>query len=341
MNLPHSVSAFVGAWLLASAMTSVLAQETAATTSADTKEILVKGKDLVVMRGELDEAMSRHEREMINSGKLIHDDDRTEVLAGILDRIVFIRLVMARATDDEKKRGAEKAKLAVEDVRTRLGTDSAFKRLIQRAGLDEATFRSLKVEEQTVLLVLDREVKSQIRISDEAVAKYYNDQPEKFDRPEVIRAAHILVATRQNSGKEFPEETKKEKRKLAESLLERVRKGEDFAKLARQFSDDGGSRYNGGEVTLTRGQTFAEFETAAAALKPNEISNLVTSELGYHVIKGIELKAAGKVSLAEASKDIREFLVQKEFEKQVPAYTERLKKEAGIELAATAPKAKK
>ena len=108
--------------------------------------------------------------------------------------------------------------------------------------------------------------------------------------------------------------------------------------LVKQNTEDNVTRNNGGELTLARGQTVIEFEAAATALQPGQISEIVTTQYGYHIIKGIEHRPTGKMALADVSKDIREFLTQKEFENQVPVFTERVKKEAGVELTPLAPK---
>jgi peptidyl-prolyl cis-trans isomerase C len=264
---------------------------------------------------------------------MVKDEDRAKVRAAILDRLVFLKVLTALATPEDKVKGEANTRKSIEDVKARAGTDTGFKRLLQRSGLDEPTFLRLKQEEQTVLVVLDRVLKSKIQVSDEAVAKYYNDEPSKFERPEMIKVAHVLLTTRDSAtGKDLTEAEKKTKRAKAEELLNRLKKGEDFAKLARENSEDPGSRNNGGELTIARGQTVVEFEAAASALKAGELSSIVTTQFGYHIIKGGERKAASRLSLAETSKDIREYLIQKEFEKQIPEFTEQLKKEAGLEI---------
>lgn len=308
---------------------------------AGAADVIARGKSFEVRRGELEEAFERHERELLNTGRMVSDDDRPKVLSAILDRLVFVKLVMSRATDADKVIGEAAAKKTISEIKARTATDSAYKRLLQRAGLDEESFVRLKVEEQTVLAVLDRELKSRITVSDEAVAKYYSAAPDRWERPEMIKVAHLLIATREpNTGRELSEEQKKEKRRIADALLEKAKSGTDFATLVKQNSEDAATRGNGGELTLARGQMVIEFETVATALKPGQISDIVTTQYGYHIIKGIEFKPAAKLTLAEVSKDIRDLLLQKEFEKQVPEFTERLKKEAAVEFPPAAGAAK-
>lgn len=309
------------------------------TPTRDPSEVLAKATTFSVTRSELDVAFARHEKELLSTGRMVHDGEREKIQGAILERLVFLKLLMSKATPEDKAKGLTNALKAIEEVRSRAGTPSGFKRLIERAGMDEASFTALKTEEQTVLIVMDRLLKSTIQISDDAVAKYYNDEKSKFEKPETIRFAHILVATRDPlTGKELGAEKKAEKRKKVEEILARLRKGEDFAKLARENSDDAASRANGGELTITRGQTVLELEAAAAALKPREMSGIVTTAFGFHILRGIERKPATHLSLADTTKDIREFLTQKEFEKQIPDFTEKLRKEAGLEMALGAPK---
>ena len=109
---------------------------------------------------------------------------------------------------------------------------------------------------------------------------------------------HVLISTQppmpdapddKNGGKDKPKPkqlTKEEAKQKAQSILERARKGEDFAKLARENSDDPGSKDKGGEYDFfSKGRMIPEFETAAFALKPGQISDVVETSFGYHIIK--------------------------------------------------------
>src|SRR6185436_8764190 len=113
--------------------------------------------------------------------------------------------------------------------------------------------------------------------------------PSSFDRPETFRVAHILISTRDNAtGQELTDEQKGEKKSIAQGVLERVRKGEDFTTLAKQKSEDFNTRAAGGELSFAHGQMVIEFEAGCAAVKPGQISDLVTTQFGYHIIKGLE-----------------------------------------------------
>src|SRR5208283_4243709 len=125
---------------------------------------------------------------------------------------------------------------------------------------------------------------------------------------------------------------KMEKEKLANEIRDRVLKGEDFATMAKTYSDDPGSKDKGGEYTFPRGQMVPEFEAAAFSLKTNQISELVETQYGYHIIKLLEKFPSSKIALAEATPRIHDFLLKQALNDELPAYTAKLKAAADVKL---------
>jgi peptidyl-prolyl cis-trans isomerase C len=156
-------------------------------------------------------------------------------------------------------------------------------------------------------------------VTDADIEQYFKDHPSDFDE---VRVRHILISTQPKDQGDEEEEakdkksaekpkalTKEEARKKAQALLERARKGEDFAKLARENSDDPGSKDKGGEYDFFgRGKMVPEFEKAAFALKPGEISDLVETQYGFHIIKLEERRTA---SAPDADPKVRQQIVDK------------------------------
>jgi parvulin-like peptidyl-prolyl isomerase len=188
--------------------------------------------------------------------------------------------------------------------------------------------------------VLERELN--IKVADEDIKKYYDENPAKFEQAEMVRASHILFATKDlNSGADLSEEKKAAKKKLAQDVLKRARGGEDFAKLVKEFSDDPGSKESGGEYTFARATAdprhamVPEFETAAFALKTNEISDIVTTQFGFHIIKLNEKIPAKKLDFAKVSPDIKEYLKQQQLQNRQQDYqtfVDKLKKDDDVAI---------
>jgi peptidyl-prolyl cis-trans isomerase D len=152
------------------------------------------------------------------------------------------------------------------------------------------------------MLVLDRDqaqTKTIVPAGD--VQRSYNDNIAQYQTPEQIRASHILLNT---AGKD--EATV---RKQAEDVLKQARAGADFAALATKFSEDEGSKANGGDLDyFSRGRMVPEFENAAFALQPGQISDLVKSQYGFHIIKLVDRKPAVTRTFDEVRPQIEEQL---------------------------------
>ena len=172
----------------------------------------------------------------------------------------------------------------MEDARTELGSQEALDRQLKAVALTPQELLGKWTDAATAETVLKRELK--VSVTDAEVKKFYDDNPSKFEQPEMVRASHILLMTIDPKTKaELSKEVKDAKHKQMEDILKRARAGEDFAKLAKEFSEDPGSKDNGGEYKFPRGQMVPEFEAAAFSLKTNQISDIVTTQYGYHIIK--------------------------------------------------------
>jgi hypothetical protein len=178
-------------------------------------------------------------------------------------------------------------------------------------------------------------LRAKASITEAQIKKFYDDNPSKFEEPEMVRVSYILMSTADpKTGSPLSDERKKTKKTQIDDLLKRARAGDDFTKLAKEFSEDPSAKDNGGEIKIPRNNPRIppEFEAAAFSLKTNQISDVITTMYGYCIIKLSENIAARKVSLTETSKRIEEYLAQAEVEKMMPKYYAELKKEANVEI---------
>lgn len=140
-----------------------------------------------------------------------------------------------------------------------------------------------------------------IKVNEDELRGYYQQNLKQFQGSEQRRASHILITVDETAD----DAAKSKARAQAEAALKRVKSGEDFAKVARELSQDPGSAKQGGDLGLfAKGVMTEEFEKAAFALKKNAISDLVTTPFGYHIIKLTEIKAAKGKSFAEAKAEL-------------------------------------
>jgi peptidyl-prolyl cis-trans isomerase D len=157
------------------------------------------------------------------------------------------------------------------------------------------------------------------------VEKYYRDNQAQYTTPEQVRASHILLKT---DGKD-----EAAVRAKAEALLKQVRGGANFAELAKKNSEDEGSAKNGGDLDyFGRGRMVKEFEDAAFALQPGQVSDLVKSPFGFHIIKVVDKKAGAVRALAEARQEIADKLAYE----RAQADASTLADQVGVELKTAA-----
>ncbi|GBC84862.1 Peptidyl-prolyl cis-trans isomerase D [bacterium HR11] len=171
-----------------------------------------------------------------------------------------------------------------------------------------------------------------------AIEKYYADHKDQFMEPERVHARHVLVSTQKRS--------EDEARQRAETVRARLKAGEDFAKVAREYSDDPGTREKGGDLGwFERGRMVPEFEQAAFSLAVGQVSEPIRTAYGFHIIQVLEKRPPRVRPLSEVREEIRRSLARPEAIRRARAFAEELARqvqtEKGVSLARRAqpPKA--
>jgi len=293
--------------------------------------VVVKGKGVEIKRSQFDDEVVRAKAQFAARGQNIAPEQMPLLEHQVLSGLIQLQLLESKATEADKAAGQVQAEKQLEDAKTHLGSDEAINRQLKLMGSTREQFVKQMAERGAAEAVVKRELK--INVTDDDVKKYYEDNPAKFERPEMVRASHVLLATKDLAANtELSADQKAAKRKVAEDVLKRARAGEDFAKLAKEFSEDPGSKDKGGEYTFPRGQMAAEFEAAAFSLGTNQISDIVMTQFGYHIIKVLERIPAKKMEFAKVAPDIKEALGQQAMREQLPVYIAQLKKDAGVQI---------
>ena len=302
--------------------------------------VAAKGKGFEIFASQVDEEFVAFKANMAAQGKLVPDEQRADFESKILDRLIVTQVLLSRATDEDRKKAKEAVDKYVAEAKKEAPSEESFNRQLRALGMTPEKFQAKMMERSIAEEVFLREVKSKIPTTLDQIKKFYDENPQRFESPEMVRASHILFSTRDlNTRQELTAEQKLAKKKLAESVLVLAKKGGDFAKLAKEYSEDSRSKESGGEYLFPRGQfrDSPEFEAVAFALATNQVSDIVTTQYGYHIVKVSEKIAAKKTDLNKVEDKIKDYLAQVEADKQMPAYLERIKKEAGVEVL-TKPK---
>jgi peptidyl-prolyl cis-trans isomerase C len=295
--------------------------------------VVATGKGFEIKRSQVEDAFINYNASVVASGRSIPEEQRTMIRSNLLNRLIVNKILMQRATEDDKALARKQVDDYLGQLRTNAPSPEAFDEQIKASGMTLAQVRDRMEEERVCHSILEHDVTNGIVIPDAEVKKFYQDNPAKFQAPERVRAAHILLTTVDPvTHQPVSPEKKKAQLKLANELKARAEKGEDFAALAKQYSDDPGSKNKGGEYTFPRGQMFPEFEAAAFSMKTNQISEPVETQFGYHVIKLLEKIPPSTEDFAKAEPSIRDYLIEQQAEKGVPAYLDKLKAGADVKI---------
>jgi parvulin-like peptidyl-prolyl isomerase len=302
---------------------SASSSETATNLFSD--PVVATGKGFEIKRSQVDDAYINYSSAEAARGNAIPDTERANVKSKLLEHLIVDRILLQMATPDEKAKTQKMVDDAISEART--NSPEAFEAQIRASGMTLQQMRDRAVDRELSRRVLIRETTNGIVVADAEVKKFYDDNPSDFEAPERVHVAHILISTLDPiTQSPLPADKKKEKEKLAIDLKARAEKGEDFAKLVKQYSDDPGSKSKGGEYTFAKNhQMVPEFEAAAFSLKINQISDPVETRYGYHVIKLIEKLPPSKEPFTEAAPRIRDYLVGQQANKGLDVYLAKLK----------------
>lgn len=291
--------------------------------------VVARVNNNTITRGRLNEAVEEATQGLTRMGDAVTPEQRTQIEKQVLDQLIGQELMIEKSKSIQVPELDAKIKEQIDKAKQMLGDEKAYQAQLQQMNLTEASLKEKIAEGIRMKTLIDQEVRSKVNVADNEVKQFYDAHPEYFAKPAEVRASHILVQIPENAD----DKVKAEKKAAIDKAHERVTKGEDFAKVASEVSEDPGSKDQGGDLGyFGAGRMVPEFEKAAFALKTNEISPVVTSKFGYHIIKVTDNKPAGTVSLDQSKEGITQFLTQQKVQQGLMTYIEQLKKDAKVEV---------
>jgi peptidyl-prolyl cis-trans isomerase C len=297
--------------------------------------VLCRGVGVEVIRRELDRALTQFRANALARNQTVPDSRLPDIEAMLLDRLVVTELLLERATPADREKGRELATKFLNETKEQAGSAAAFERQLMAMSFTEAELDTQILHRAICEEVVEREVRSQARITDEQVRRYFDENAERLQRPEMVRASHVLLATIDPlSNQPLPSQTIADKRQLIDQIRQRALAGEDFAELVKTYSEDPGATKNHGVYTFARGQMVPEFEAAAFSMRTDQISDIVTTRFGFHVIKLLQKIPPEPIEFDKVKDDIRASLERQEVqEKLLPPFLDKLRAEAKLEYA--------
>lgn len=302
--------------------------------------VVAKGTGVSVKRSDLDQVLTGIKTTAEARGQEIPPEKLAQLEAQMLERLIDIQVLLQHATAADQAEGAKKAQTAMDTLLQRAGSQETLNMQLKAASTTEDQLRTKVTEEATAMAALQREVG--VAISSDDIKKFYDGHPSDFEQPDMVHVRHILLMTIDPTTRSpLSDDQVQAKHKEAEDVLMRARSGEDFAKLAQEYSDDPTTKVKGGELPpFGHGQMLPEFEAAAFSLTNNQVSDIVSTMYGYHIIKFIDKTSAKKLELTDLvpqtketiSDRVKEILTQEKTDQLAPSYLDKLKKAANVQI---------
>jgi peptidyl-prolyl cis-trans isomerase C len=262
------------------------------------------------------------------AGGPVPADRRNDIYRGILDQLVAYRLLIQETKARNTVVTDAEVTARFETVRKQFPSEEAFKQAMAERKVTEQTLREDTRLDLLISKMLEAEIAPKLTVDAKKVSDFYAQNPDRFNQPESVHASHILLR--------FPDgadaAAKKTIRGEADGLMAKIKAGADFAALAKEHSQDGSAAQGGDLGFFTRGQMVPSFETAAFALPPGGVSEVVESEFGYHIIKVQEKRPARTVPLVEVSEQIEGYLKDQERQQRTEGFVESLKAKSKVDI---------
>jgi parvulin-like peptidyl-prolyl isomerase len=247
----------------------------------------------------------------------------------VLDRLIDEELILQQATDLKLSISSEQVDSSIEEIKKQNNIDDdQLREALKGQGMSMAHYRADIKRQLLRFRVLNIAVGSRVNISDDEIKAYY-ERHMKGGANTQVRASHIFITIPEGADRAAAEE----KRAQAQKILERAKAGEDFAKLARELSDDAATRAEGGDLGFFGKDMLPKpIEELVFSMQPGEIRGPVRADKGFHVIKMVDRKVKAPKPLDDVKDDIRMQLRQKDMERQTKNYLQELRKKTLVDI---------
>ncbi|OGW15098.1 MAG: hypothetical protein A3K09_06530 [Nitrospinae bacterium RIFCSPLOWO2_12_FULL_47_7] len=279
-----------------------------------------------------------------SQGREFPPKEQEKMAKELLGRVIDSELILQKSKEMKIQIPAETIQKELDQIRQQFPSEETFNAALAFQHHTVATLKT-KIEKQlTEEEFIRKEIAPKVKVDDSKAEAYYNENKKVFMKPEMFEVNHIFISASDTSkeGKTDDKDAQQKANRILamvdqeahekiNSVLQKVKKGENFSDLAKKYSDDETSKNNGGSLgTLPKDNILPEIADAMVKLKVGETSDVVKSQYGYHIIKLSGKTPAQLAPLAEVKSDVLNFLLKKEVSEKRKTYLEKLKKSANI-----------
>lgn len=241
-----------------------------------------------------------------NKGEINND-----ILSFIIDNEVAYQDAQNKNIKVKDKDVNEKFK----QLKETLEINTSYKDKLESAGITEDFFKE-QIKKDLVVSKYKENFTKNIKITDKEIETYYNNNKDQFSVEEV-KSSQILISTLDEDNEEVSKEEKEKLKEKTQSILDKIKNNEDFATLAKKYSDDKNSGKDGGDLGyFAKSDKNIEFTKEVFKLDVNQVSNIIETHYGYHIVKVTDKKIVTK-SLEESKDDIKNEILNEKYSKHI------------------------
>ncbi len=296
--------------------------------AAPAQELAARVNDEVVTLAEFREVVdSNIQRYQAQSGEPFPEEQRS-----ILERRVLDGLVMRAVLESETVRlgvavSDEQFQGMLQQFKSQFPGEEAYQGALQQQGFTVEQFEGELRRQMAIEQLIETQVFQNVSVDEAQLRGFYDENPQFFEQPEQVAARHIILTTQGITD----EAERNAIRDRIQELRNRIAGGEDFAAVAREHSQDGSAAQGGDLGMFGRGQMVPEFEEAAFSLEIGQLSEVVETQFGYHILQVTERRPPRTVAYAEVRDDIADFLLEDVRNEAAQEYVENLRAQARVE----------
>lgn len=315
-------------WALVTALTLALVACLSATGESEPsqdKVAVVNGS--VITRADFDRELTSALGRLSSTGEPVAHSQLSQLKEEAFKKLIARELLY----QESQNNGIKVTEAAINEqlvmLKKRFPGEAEFKKMLSQMNLSEVDVKSQFERGMAIQEFIDKQFVQKVTVSDKEVRAYYDSNPVFFKQAEQVRASHILVRV---DPKKDPSQ-KAESRKKIVDIQQKLRKGEDFSALAKEYSQCPSGSEGGDLGYFQRRQMVKPFEQATFALGPGEVSDIVETKLGYHLIRLTDKKPESVVPYEDIKDRIGQYLKQEKAEKDVVSYVQNLEEKAKVE----------
>lgn len=262
----------------------------------------------------------------VNAGQAPTETQLADINKAVLDKLVDGELLY----QDSRKKGFTVEGAAVDNelqkLKKQFDNDEEFNKALENWGISEAVFKVELARNLAVQQFIEKEFIDKTIISEDETKTFYDENKSNFKQSDKVKASHILIKVDEKA----TSSEKEAKRQKLEKIREQIKNGGDFAELAKKFSE-GPSNVRGGDLGyFERGQMVNPFEKAAFSMMPGDVSDIVETRFGYHIIKVVDKQYETTLEYPQVKEQIVQFLKEQKLDKDIRNHIASLREKATI-----------